>query len=1202
MTKTNKRIFTRMTAIILAVIALLSAFSGLKVNAKAGDKVNVTFGYCYDTGGSIIKFAKKVTNNGITVGTAGEALCKIFANKKESYCIQPGISLHSGDKLTESGSTVWKKLGAAKQRGINHALLYGKGGNAKNLSGTADQKWVATQLIIWEFVAGCRKTASTYACTDSKFIDGMCSGGKNPGVKTVYNQISNGLKEHSTVPSFAAELASKAKTHTMKASSGKYTVTLTDSNKVLSKFDFKKTDGVTVSKSGNKLTVSSTKPVKSVTFSSNKDVPTVAKKSVIIPYGDSSKQDVITGVENAPDPVKAYFKVTAKGGTLKLKKTSEDGKVSGIKFTITGPNSYKKTVSTNSKGEFELDDLYPGTYTVTENKYSRYVAQKAQTVKVEAGKTATVSFKNVLKPSDFKIVKKDAVTKKVIEIAGFKFKIKDSDGKFVKVDGTDTFETDDEGVVSFETKLPVGKYQLIEVAAGEGYLLDGTPKDFEVKSDSTKVEIEKYDYPEMGTITISKTGDVFSSVTESEDGDETEYQPVYKTSNLEGAQFEIRAKEDIDTGDGTIRVKKGELVDTVTTDEDGKVKSKELYLGTYVIKETKTPDGYISDGKEYEVTIKFGGETVEVTNADIKIQNTRQKAEVSLTKVMEKDEQYGIGDNDEILNVRFGLYANEEITAENGDTIPADGLIEVISVSEDGSATFKTDLPVGNYYVKEIATDSKYVLDDTQYEFTFDATDDKEIQHIDINNGEDIENKIAYGTAKTIKVDADYPDNKLTGATFEIYFDKDGDKQYNGEKDSLVGEMNEVSEGVYELGELPIGGYLLFEKEAPLNFLRDENYHYFEIKEDKEVVTVENEAGVGFINKPAVGTVKIIKVDKGYPENKLSGAVFEIYADKDGNKEYTEKTDTLIGEMKEIADGEYELGNLRIGGYLLYEKTAPKNFVKDDNYYYFEITKHEEVVTVENEAGKGFINKPALGTAKTIKVDADYPKNKLTGAVFEVYADKDGNKKFAAKTDSLVGEMKEIKKGEYQLGELRVGGYFLYEKTAPTGFVKDDKYYYFEIKEDKEIVNVENKAGVGFINKPETGYLEITKRDVSDGKLLPDAGFRIKDEKGKTVVEGYTDKNGIAKFKLRVGKYTYEEFDAPDGYIIDTKPHKFEIKKNGEIVKAKMTNKKQPTPHTPQTGADNNFGFFIGLGAIAIGGLIAFLIVKFRKKDEDDDD
>lgn len=1094
MTKTNKRILTRMTAILLAVIALFSVFSGLSVRAKAGDKVTVTFGYCYDTGGSIIKFAKKVTNGGITVGTAGEALCKIFANKKEAYCIQPGVDLHSGNQLTESGSTVWKKLGTAKQKSINLALLYGKGGNAKNLSGTADQKWVATQLIIWEFVAGCRKTSDTYACTDSKFIDGMCSGGKNPGVKTVYNQISNGLKGHLTVPSFANRLKSKAKTHAMKVSSGKYTLTLTDSNKVLSNFSFKKTDGVSVSKSGNKLALSASKPVNTVTFSSNKDVPTVAKKSVIIPYGDSSKQDVITGVENAPDPVQAFFKVSAKGGNLNIKKTSEDGKVSGIKFTITGSNSYKKTVKTDSKGYFNLTDLVPGTYTVTENKYSRYVAQKAQTVKVEAGKTTTVSFKNVLKPSDFKIVKKDAVTKKVIELAGFKFKIEGSDGKYVKVDGTDTFVTDDEGVVSFETKLPAGKYQLIEVAAGEGYLLDGTPKDFEVKSDSTKVEVEKYDYPEMGTITITKTGDAFASVTETEENSITKYQPVYKSTNLEGAEFEIRAKEDIDTGDGTIRVKKGELVDTVTTGENGKAKSKELYLGTYVIKETKTPEGYVADGKEYEVTIKYGGEIVKVTNADITIKNTRQKAEVSLTKVMEKDEQYRIGDNDEILNVRFGLYANQEITAEDGESVPEDGLVEIISVNEDGSATFATDLPVGSYYVKEFTTDSKYILDDTHYEFTFDATNDKEMQQIQINNGEDIVNEIAYGTAKTIKVDADYPENKLTGATFEVYWDKDGDKQYNAEKDTLVGEMKEVSEGVYELGELPIGGYLLYEKEAPLNFLRDESYHYFEIKEDKEVVTVENEAGVGFINKPAVGTAKTIKVDKDYPENKLTGAVFEIYADKDGNKEYTDKTDTLIGEMKEVTDGEYELDNLRIGGYLLHEKTAPKNFVKDDGYYYFEITKHEEVVTVENE------------------------------------------------------------------------------------------------------------AGVGFINKPETGTLEITKRDVSDGKLLPDAGFRIKDENSKTVVEGYTDKHGIAEFKLRVGKYTYEEFDAPDGYIIDTKPHKFEIKKDGEIVKAKMTNKKQPTPHTPQTGTDNNFGFFIGLGAIALGGLIAFCIVKFRKKDEDDDD
>ncbi len=987
MTKTNNKIlFVRVTAILLAVIALLSAFSGITVNAKAGDKVTITFGYCYDTGGNIIRFAQKVTHNGVTVGVAGEELCKIFANKKEAYCIQPGISLHTGDKLTESGSTIWKKLGTAKQKAINIALLYGKPGNSKNLSGTADQKWIATQLIVWEIVAGCRKTSDTYACTNNKFINGMCAGGKNAGVKTAYNQISNALKGHLTVPSFANRLKSKAKTHAMKVSSGKYTLTLSDSNSVLSKFSFKTTSGVSVSKSGNKLTLSATKPVDTVTFDSKKTVPTVSKSSTLVPYGDSSKQDVISGVENAPDPVMAYFKISAKGGNMKIKKTSEDGKVSGIKFTVTGPNSYKKTVKTDSSGNFNLTDLVPGKYTVTENKYSRYESQKSQTVTVSAGKTATVSFKNVLKKSEFSIVKKDAVTKKTVEIAGFKFKIRKPDGSYVKVNGEDTFETDDEGVVSFETRLDDGTYELIEVAAGEGYLLDGEAKEFKVSSNSTEIEVVKYDYPEMGTITINKVGDVFASVTETDGNGFKKYQPVYNSSSLEGAEFEIRAAEDIDTGDGTIRAKKGDLVDTVTTEEEGKAVSKELYLGTYIVKETKTPDGYIADGKEYEVTIKYGGEKVEVTNADITIQNTRQKAEVSLSKTLETDEKYGIGNNDELSKVSFGLYANETLEAEDGKKIPADGLIEIVQVNEDGTATFTTDIPVGAYYVKEYTTDSKYVLDDTHYEFTFDASTEGEVQQIAVNNGEDIVNNVAYGTAKTIKV------------------------------------------------------------------------------------------------------------------------------------------------------------------------------------------------------------------------DAEYPKNKLSGAVFEVYADNNGDKKFTDKKDTLVGEMTEFKKGEYKLDELPIGGYFLYEKEAPKNFVKDSEYHYFAITKDGETVNVQNEAGKGFINKPATGYLEITKRDVSDGKLLPDAGFRIKDENGKTVVEGYTDKHGIAKFALRVGKYTYEEFDAPDGYIIDTKPHKFEIKEDGQIVKAKMTNKKQPKPHTPQTGDDNNYGFFVGLGAIALGGLIAFIILKIKNRDEEDDD
>lgn len=171
-------------------------------------------------------------------------------------------------------------------------------------------------------------------------------------------------------------------------------------------------------------------------------------------------------------------------------------------------------------------------------------------------------------------------------------------------------------------------------------------------------------------------------------------------------------------------------------------------------------------------------------------------------------------------------------------------------------------------------------------------------------------------------------------------------------------------------------------------------------------------------------------------------------------------------------------------------------------------------------------------------------------------------------------------------------------------YILDNTKYEFEFSytdENTSVQKIEINNGKPIVNKPIIGGLEITKKDVSTGELLPNAGFRIKDENGNIVVEGYTDENGVAKFTLGYGKYTYEEFDAPDGYIIDTTPYEFEIKENGQIIKAEMTNKKQPEPDKPQTGDSSNIGFFIGLGAFAVGGLVAFVIIRFRKKDEDED-
>lgn len=343
----NKKL-TRIIALLLAVAVIFGIMFALPVSAASGDKVTITFDYCYDSTGNTIKFQQTTVNDGYTVGTPGEELCKIFADGKEAYCIEPGHSLHSGNTLTEDASTLWKNLGSAKQKAINLALLYGKPGSGQSLSGTEDQKWAATQLIVWEFVSGCRSASEGYKCTNTKFIDGICAGGANPGVKSVYNAISKSLANYSTIPSFTSAIASKAETYEMKYSDGKYTLTLTDSNSILSDFSFKTTGGVSTSVSGNKLTLTSSNPVNdAVTFSSAKSMPDVGK-TVLIPYGDISLQDVITGVENDADTIRAYFKVKTSLGNLKLVKTSEDGNVANIEFTVKG-DSYSKTVKTNSK-------------------------------------------------------------------------------------------------------------------------------------------------------------------------------------------------------------------------------------------------------------------------------------------------------------------------------------------------------------------------------------------------------------------------------------------------------------------------------------------------------------------------------------------------------------------------------------------------------------------------------------------------------------------------------------------------------------------------------------------------------------------------------------------------------------------------------------------------------------------------------------
>ena len=488
--------------------------------------------------------------------------------------------------------------------------------------------------------------------------------------------------------------------------------------------------------------------------------------------------------------------------------------------------------------------------------------------------------------------------------------------------------------------------------------------------------------------------------------------------------------------------------------------------------------------KHHTVTVELtcAGQEIKITTTSAAFVNERQKVEIDLSKVLEQDEKYGIGRNNEITSVKFGLFATEDITAADGKVIPKDGLIETITCGENGKAVFRADLPVGaKVYVKEIATDNHYILSASTYPVTFEyAGQDTAVVKISVNNGEAITNEIIRGTIIGKKLDED-----------------------------------------------------------------------------------------GFT---------------------ICGALFGLF--RENETEFTEETALVTCQSNEI--GIFTFENVPFGRWIVREIKAAPAFVLNENSYAVTVSTDEEVIeiTIENE----FIT----GSVKTTKVDKEYPDNKLSGAVFEIYKDVDGNGEFDAEIDTLVGEMTETEAGVYLYEKLRYGGYFLYEKTAPEGFVKDDTYRYFEIRNDGETVTVENEAGVGFTNKPIVGELEPTKTDISDGKVLANVGFRIRNEAGEIVSEGYTDENGIAKFTLRYGKYTYEEFAALDGYTPDTKAYPFEIKEDGEIVKAAMTNER--IPEVPQTGDESNIGFWIGLAAVALGGVIATAIVLIKKKKDDENE
>ena len=582
--------------------------------------------------------------------------------------------------------------------------------------------------------------------------------------------------------------------------------------------------------------------------------------------------------------------------------------------------------------------------------------------------------------SYIKIVKKDAETGKTIPYAGVGFQIYDPSGNLVTMTFTypeittiDTFYTTDEGFLITPQALEYGTgYSLVEVQAPYGYVLNSEPIYFDVAQENsedeggfTVIEVVRTNMAQKGTITVTKSGEVFYTVA----GDKGVYHPIFAVAGLEGAVYEIVAAEDIYTLDGTLRASKGEVVDTITTGEDGTATSKELYLGKYEVREVTAPKGYVLNTETHAVELVYAGQNVAVTETATDFVNERQRVQIGLVKRLAVDEAYGIGNNGEIFDVTFGLFAAEELTAADGEVIPADGLIEVISLDENGKGLVRSDLPIGSYYVKELSTNAAYVISDEKYPVVFEyAGQDTATVHITANDGEAIENDIIYGSVSGKKSDED--GNALGGAVIGIF--KTGTTEFT--RDTAIAYTTTAEDGSFSFENVPYGTWVIREIESPTGFVLSEEEIAVTVSEVDEVVEIE------LVNYFIKGNIELTKVDEDYPDNKLSGAVFEVYADENGDGKLDEG-DTLLGEMTELEGGIYQMNELRYGKYLVREKTAPTGFVLDENVYPVSIEENGKTYTVENEAGVGFLNAAQKGALKIVKTSSD---GKVEGFSFRV--------------------------------------------------------------------------------------------------------------------------------------------------------------------------------------------------------------------------
>ena len=763
-----------------------------------------------------------------------------------------------------------------------------------------------------------------------------------------------------------------------------------------------------------------------------------------------------------------------------------------------------------------------------------------------------------------KIVKQDDETKQPVLLANTEFKVYDLDAKkYVEQVTTypntvvhKSYFTDENGYLILPESLKCGNYRIEEVSAPDGYTQNtqyveikvdkNTAYQMDSVSGDAIITVTYENHPVKGKLVIHKSGETLKSFKKDF---------VYEEASLEGAEFEIYAAEDIFTPDHQVDEQgnrhviyaKDTLVKTVTTDKNGEAVIKDLPLGKYRVKETKTPAGFVLNPDSQEVSFIYKDQNTPEIEEKLEFSNERQKVELSV-------EKQGAETGKTLKGATFGLYNKEAISSGDKVIVKADTLLQEITSNEKGKAAFTLDLPLGRYYVKELQAPAGYVSSDEILEFdaTYQGQDVKTIKLKSVKKNQPT-------TVEVTKADIT-TGTELDGASMSV-LDKDG---------NVIDSWTSVKDSPHVIKRLQVGKtYILREELAPYGYLRATDVE-FTISDTAEVqkVKMEDEVPVArlLVNKKGefLDSVSLLDNAKGmiehlfnYVTGNLTDVTFNVYAAEairaaDGVSADYYAADELVGSITTDGNGIAQMDNLPLGRYYIVEKETAHGYVLDNEPRYVDLTYRDQDTPLVTYSAD-WQNARQRVQVEVLKKEKDSDKV-LSGAIFGLYAADDivsSKGKVLLAKDTLIELKTTDEDGKIQfVADLPVDSrYYIKELAAPDGYVTDQEPQEFTFEYQGSGTSV---AEYAFTFEDEQTTVELSKADLTDKKELPGASLKVTDENGNTVDEWVSKEEAHIIKGLIVGKkYKMTETKPADGYVT-AESIEFTVENTKEVQKHQM--------------------------------------------------